>query len=778
MHKETQSLSQPAGHQGMEAPRRLCLMLAVCGFACCSLPAVQPFCPEQCDCQQYKHILCTNRGLLEVPRAPAGDQQRILTYTLGGNFISNISASDFHGFDWLQRLDLQYNRLRSVHPQAFKQLLRLEELYLGHNLLPDLSPGSLAPLRELRVLSANDNELRRLGAGTFSGLQSLSRLRLDDNTLENLPDDLFSPLAALLTLHLKGNRIHALGERTFAGLSKLHLLDLSGNRQRTLHQPTPFTPLRSLSDLRLSNNGLEELGGGIFSPLQQLGRLWLSGNRLSRLKPGIFRGLGTLRELRLDNNQLSRVPRALLDPLTGLEVLNLSRNALVSVHPAAFARLTHLRELYLSDNALAVLSGDGLAQLTRLSHLELDRDGWTCDCQLRTLRSWLGAWHTNGHMHTVFLRCSNPPALVGQYLDYLDESQLLPPPGANGSASCDRDAPYILDLAGSPEPWVPKLPPRKRLLTARGSAKGGRHGSTWSTSTLPSTSALQLLTAQRPWSRPIFSSMAPPSLSSLFLSTPANAVMQGMSPRADSLKQARGKSRPLVSDPCEFNRLFLSNLTVVASSSMATVRWQAAEHRTPRSSGPVHFRLLYERFGQPTRFQRFVYIQESGVCTATLRELHPGVPYLVCVESVIGGRVCAVAPRDHCTGLVTPPEGPPEEGSGQEKSVEYQLLTVSLLALNLLLMLLALAGWSWRRVRRRWSRRKAPAHVRHMYSTRRPYRSVGTGVSGDFSGFQPHRPRPTVVCALSEADLMEFPCERFQDVHLPRDELLQQRFTD
>nr|XP_033786649.1 TLR4 interactor with leucine rich repeats [Geotrypetes seraphini] len=760
----------------MEAPGRLCLMLAVCGFASCSLPAVQPFCPEPCDCQQYRHILCTNRGLLAVPRAPTGNRKHILTYTLGGNFISNLSDSDFHGFSWLQRLDLQYNRLRSLHPQAFKRLLRLEELYLGHNLLGDLSPGSLAPLRELRVLGANGNELRRLGAGTFSGLRSLSRLRLDDNALENLPDDLFSPLVALLTLHLEGNRIRALSERTFAGLSKLRVLDLSGNQQRTLHQPTPFTPLHSLSDLRLCNNGLEELGGGIFSPLRQLGRLWLSGNRLSQLEPGIFRGLGTLRELHLDNNQLSRVPRALLNPLAGLEVLNLSRNALASVHPAAFTRLTRLRELYLRDNALAVLSGDALAKLTGLSRLELDRDGWTCDCQLWALRSWMGIWHTNGQRHAVFLRCSNPPALVGQYLDYLDESQMLPPPGTNGSASCGKDVPYILDLAGSPKPRISIVPPRKRQLTLRGSAKRGWHGGT---STLPSASALQLLTAPRSQSMTIFPSVAPPSPSPLFLSTPANTMMQGMSPRADTLKQARGKSRPLVSDPCEFNRLFLSNLTVVASSGTATVSWQAAEHRSPRSSGPVHFRLLYERFGQPPRFQRFVYVQESGARTTTLRELHPGVPYLVCVESVIGGRVCSVAPRDHCTGLVTPPEGSSEEGSGlRTRPVEYQLLTVSLLALNLLLMLLALAGWGWRRARRRWSRRKAPAHVRRMYSTRRPYRSVGTGVSADFSGFQPHRPRPSVVCALSEADLMEFPCERFQDVHLRRDELLQQRFTE
>ena len=61
---------------------------------------------------------------------------------------------------------------------------------------------------------------------------------------------------------------------------------------------------------------------------------------------------------------------------------------------------------------------------------------------------------------------------------------------------------------------------------------------------------------------------------------------------------------------------------------------------------------------------------------------------------------------------------------------------------------------------------------------------MGTGVSADFSGFQSHRPR-TTVCALSEADLIEFPCDRFMDSggggaggSLRREDHLLQRFAD
>lgn len=238
---------------------------------------------------------------------------------------------------------------------------------------------------------------------------------------------------------------------------------------------------------------------------------------------------------------------------------------------------------------------------------------------------------------------------------------------------------------------------------------------------------------------------------------------------------------PLVSDPCDFNKFILCNLTVEAvGANSASVRWEVRAYRSPRTLGGARFRLLFDRFGQQPKFHRFVYLPERSD-SATLRELRGDTPYLVCVEGVLGGRVCPVAPRDHCAGLVTLPE------PGSQSGVDYQLLTLALLAVNALLVFLALAAWGSRWLRRKLrARRKggAPVHVRHMYSTRRPLRSMGTGVSADFSGFQSHRPR-TTVCALSEADLIEFPCDRFMDSagggaggSLRREDHLLQRFAD
>ncbi|NXC40199.1 TRIL protein, partial [Penelope pileata] len=731
------------------------------------LPTAELVCPEPCDCQQHQHLLCTNRGLRSVPKA--AEPQDVLTYSLGGNFIANISAFDFHRLAGLQRLDLQYNRIRSLHPKAFESLGRLEELYLGNNLLPALAPGTLSALAKLRILYVNANEIGRLSAASFSGLGSLVKLRLDGNELGSLGDSTFSGLPNLLYLHLESNRIRWLSRGAFTGLARLRFLDLSGNQQSSLRHPDVFGPLRSLHTLLLASNSLQQLAGGLFQHLPGLVKLSLGGNRLAHLAPDAFAGLGSLKELRLEGNLLSHLPAALLEPLSSLEALDLSRNSLTALHPATFGQLGRLRELSLRDNMLATLPGELFASSPALYRLELEGNSWSCDCRLVGLKRWLGAWHSQGRLLTVFVQCHLPPALAGKYLDYLQDAQLPPPP--DGSSCLDGAFPS----SASP------LLAAEGLSTNGSGAVGLPHGPPGvlppSAPTAHPLAALEgevvAISLTPPPARPKALGPVPPSVA---------WPRRGSKPRSAPVSGVP----PLVSDPCDFNKLFLCNLSVEAvGSSSVTVRWAVRPHRSPRLMGPVRFRLLFDRFGAAVKFQRFVYLPEHGEMAATLRELRPDTPYLVCVEGVLGGRVCPVAPRDHCVGLVTLPEGS-TGAAGGPRSPDQQLLTLVLLAVNALLLFTALAAWASRLLRKkvlgRRRRKAAPVHVRQLYSTRRPLRSMGTGVSADFSGFQSHRPPRGAACALSEADLIEFPCERFMDSgggsSRHGDDHLLQRFAD
>ncbi|XP_005628727.2 TLR4 interactor with leucine rich repeats [Canis lupus familiaris] len=823
----------------MGAARAVRFLLVVCG--CLALPPrAQPVCPERCDCQHPQHLLCTNRGLRAVPKTSSlPSPQDVLTYSLGGNFITNITAFDFHRLGQLRRLDLQYNQIRSLHPKTFEKLSRLEELYLGNNLLQALVPGTLAPLRKLRILYANGNEIGRLSRGSFEGLESLVKLRLDGNALGALPDAAFAPLGNLLYLHLESNRIRFLGKNAFAQLGKLRFLNLSANElQPSLRHAATFAPLRSLSTLILSANSLQHLGPRVFQHLPRLGLLSLRGNQLTHLAPEAFWGLEALRELRLEGNRLSQLPVALLEPLHSLEALDLSGNALSALHPAIFGHLGRLRELSLRDNALSALSGDIFAASPALYRLDLDGNGWTCDCRLRGLKRWMGDWHSQGRLLTVFVQCRHPPALRGKYLDYLDDQQLQngscadPSPSVSPTAEGrGRPLPTTTGEAAAPPagglsevlPRQPQPQPQQRgrflpggawdgaageLLGNRSALRLSRRGPGLQPPDPSAAAAAAAAAAAGPAPQPLDLLQKPergpptPAEAARAEPSPTAAPASGPPPAGDPWQRA-AKQRlaaqpresaapsdggagpppppPLVSDPCDFNKFILCNLTVEAvGADSASVRWAVRQHRSPPPLGGARFRLLFDRFGQQPKFHRFVYLPERSD-SATLRELRGDTPYLVCVEGVLGGRVCPVAPRDHCAGLVTLPE------PGARGSVDYQLLTLVLLAVNALLVLLALAAWASRWLRRKLrARRKAgaPVHVRHMYSTRRPLRSMGTGVSADFSGFQSHRPRAT-VCALSEADLIEFPCDRFMDSggggtggSLRREDHLLQRFAD
>lgn len=813
----------------MEAARAVRFLLVVCG--CLALPPrAEPVCPERCDCQHPQHLLCTNRGLRAVPKTSSlPSPQDVLTYSLGGNFITNITAFDFHRLGQLRRLDLQYNQIRSLHPKTFEKLSRLEELYLGNNLLQALAPGTLAPLRKLRILYANGNEIGRLSRGSFEGLESLVKLRLDGNALGALPDAVFAPLGNLLYLHLESNRIRFLSKNVFAQLGKLRFLNLSANElQPSLRHAATFAPLRSLSTLILSANSLQHLGPRVFQHLPRLGLLSLRGNQLTHLAPEAFWGLEALRELRLEGNRLTQLPVALLEPLHSLEALDLSGNELSALHPTIFGHLGRLRELSLRDNALSALSGDIFAASPALYRLDLDGNGWTCDCRLRGLKRWMGDWHSQGRLLTVFVQCRHPPALRGKYLDYLDDQQLQ-----NGT--CADLSPSVSPTADDGERWplptatgeemapptgslTEELPPQpqpqqrgrllpgvawdgtaRELLSNRSALRLSRRGPGLQQPGPSAAAAAEWvpqpldLLEKAELGRPTLvdpehgepTPTAAPNSAPLPAGDPWQRAAKQLlaAQQQESAAQSHGGVGlpPLVSDPCDFNKFILCNLTVEAvGADSASVRWAVREHRSPRPLGGARFRLLFDRFGQQPKFHRFVYLPERSD-SATLRELRGDTPYLVCVESVLGGRVCPVAPRDHCAGLVTLPE------PGGRSSVDYQLLTLALLAVNALLVLLALAAWASRWLRKKLrARRKggAPVHVRHMYSTRRPLRSMGTGVSADFSGFQSHRPR-TTVCALSEADLIEFPCDRFMDSggggaggSLRREDHLLQRFAD
>uniref|UniRef100_H0XNJ1 Leucine rich repeat containing 53 n=1 Tax=Otolemur garnettii TaxID=30611 RepID=H0XNJ1_OTOGA len=194
-----------------------------------------------------------------------------------------------------------------------------------------------------RVLIITDGYLSSIQSTNLSLLFNLALLSLSRNDIEDVQEDALHGLPKLRTLLLGHNHLPsaALSERTFGGL-------------------------RGLRVLVLSNNALCTVRGAWFRHTRGLTRLQLDGNQIANVTAASFGGsrLHSLRHLDLSNNFISYIGKDAFRPLPQLQEVDLSRN-----------QLAHLPDVFTP-----------LKQLTLLS---LDKNLWSCTCDLHPLARFL-----------------------------------------------------------------------------------------------------------------------------------------------------------------------------------------------------------------------------------------------------------------------------------------------------------------------------------------------------------------------------------------------------
>nr|XP_012615825.1 leucine-rich repeat-containing protein 53 [Microcebus murinus] len=192
-------------------------------------------------------------------------------------------------------------------------------------------------------------------------------LIIADGYLSSIKSTNLSLLFNLALLSLSRNGIKDVQEDALHGLTKLRTLSLEHNRisSSSLTDRT-FSKLRSLQVLVLSNNALRTLRGAWFRNTRGLTRLQLDGNQITNLTDSSFGGtdLHNLRHLDLSNNFISYIEKDAFRPLPQLQEVDLSRN-----------RLAHMPDVF--------------TPLKQLILLSLDKNQWSCTCDLHPLAQFL-----------------------------------------------------------------------------------------------------------------------------------------------------------------------------------------------------------------------------------------------------------------------------------------------------------------------------------------------------------------------------------------------------
>uniref|UniRef100_A0A2K5BV07 Relaxin family peptide receptor 1 n=1 Tax=Aotus nancymaae TaxID=37293 RepID=A0A2K5BV07_AOTNA len=221
--------------------------------------------PLQCRCQGLE-LDCDETNLRAVP-----------------SVSSNVTV-----------MSLQWNLIRKLPPDCFKNYRDLQKLYLQNNKITSISIYA------------------------FRGLNSLTKLVLMNNVLTHLPDKpLCQHMPRLHWLDFEGNHIHNLRNLTFISCSNLTVLVMRKNKINHLNENT-FAPLQKLDELDLGSNKIENLPPHVFKDLKELSQLNLSYNPIQKIQANQFDYLVKLKSLSLEGIEISNIQQRMFRPLTNL----------------------------------------------------------------------------------------------------------------------------------------------------------------------------------------------------------------------------------------------------------------------------------------------------------------------------------------------------------------------------------------------------------------------------------------------------------------------------
>ncbi|XP_068386913.1 platelet glycoprotein Ib alpha chain [Eschrichtius robustus] len=171
---------------------------------------------------------CENKGL----KAPPPDlQAETNILRLGGNPLGTFSMVSMVNLTHLTQLHLEKSQLTSLQTDA--TLPRLETLIISHNTLRSL-PLLGRALPALYTLDVSFNELASVSPDALDGLSHLHELYLRGNKLKTLPPRLLQPTPKLKKLNLAENGLSELPPGFLDGLEELDTLYLQRNLLRTI----------------------------------------------------------------------------------------------------------------------------------------------------------------------------------------------------------------------------------------------------------------------------------------------------------------------------------------------------------------------------------------------------------------------------------------------------------------------------------------------------------------------------------------------------------------
>jgi len=279
---------------------------------------------------------------------------KLLTLDLSHNQIAAIGRRTFNGLRQLTKLDLSHNMISTIEEESFYSQDSLLELNLASNHLHEISEQVfLGPVSSsLNTLALNQNFFKTFPTSALARLVKLSVLDFSDNNVVRLENPVFTSLTCLTQLRLRECGLNNIGSSAFDGLSRLTLLDISHNSLREVPDNS-FLYLPELDTLDIGGNYINSISDRNFKNLRGLKIFSMRDCKEElRLEEGVFSQNQELTEIHLTKCSMQHIDEEVsLHYLPMLKVMNLHGNQLTGLHKE-FVPAPDLDRLDLTGNPL------------------------------------------------------------------------------------------------------------------------------------------------------------------------------------------------------------------------------------------------------------------------------------------------------------------------------------------------------------------------------------------------------------------------------------------
>ncbi|CAK1582044.1 unnamed protein product [Parnassius mnemosyne] len=320
-------------------------------------------CPQKCDCLK-QYVDCSKKNLISVPRIPEWVEQLDLSF----NRLSEEVTKDFDKLFALKIVKLDKNALHNI--PNFLETNQIEEIRLNRNSIEFIDGGHFSVNCSVKTLSLNSNLIRVIEEGALDNLTNLIVLKLNRNEISSLPNHLFMRQSKLEVLELNHNKLHVISGLLFQGLSSLTTLKLKFNNIDNIMDGA-FYGFKSVNLLQLDHNRIKTISKGWMYGLESLITLSLSNNLISRIDLGSWELCTNLEMLDLSHNFLMEIEGRTLQHLINLHTLNLCNNNISSVSQEAFSHMVQLQTLLLNNNKISWTVEDMSGPFAKLQNLKL-----------------------------------------------------------------------------------------------------------------------------------------------------------------------------------------------------------------------------------------------------------------------------------------------------------------------------------------------------------------------------------------------------------------------